>query len=147
MKVTNSQVKLTTAKIEQLELEAGISLPDDYKAFLLKHNGGEPNVSKFKTKDSKVESYVSFFLPITSMVEDNLLEEIEGITHAGQIPANLIPIASDPADNRIVLSVDGDDCGKVYYWAWDEEVEDHVASYKRMRLIAESFSDFLALMH
>ena len=147
MKITNSQVSLTTAMIEQLESDTGISLPDDYKSFLLKHNGGEPDPSMFETKDGKLESFVLHFLPITNMVEDNLLEEIEGITLACQIPANLIPIAITPADNRIVLSVGGDDHGNVYHWAWDEEFENHVASYDCMRLIANTFSEFLKMLH
>jgi len=87
---------------------------------------------------------ISMFLPLADIREDNLREEIEGITQAGLIPVDLIPIAVSPADNRVVLSISGKDCGKVYYWSWDEEDEDHKPSYKYMRLIADSFSEFLS---
>lgn len=146
MIIKNSQTKLTEEEIEQLESQTGISLPVDYKAFLLEHNGGEPDPSEFQTKDGKVQSFVSYFLPISNLVDDNLLEEIEGLSQAGQIPSNLIPIATDPADNRIVLSVEGKERGKVYYWAWDEEDDNHIASYKYIRLIADSFDDFIRLL-
>ncbi|MBA3856022.1 MAG: hypothetical protein C0507_03845 [Cyanobacteria bacterium PR.3.49] len=147
MKIKNSQTKLTAAEIEQLESHTCISLPADYKAFLLEHNGGEPDPSDFVTRDGKVESFVSCFLPISNLVEDNLLEEIEGISQAGQIPSNLIPIAIAAPDNRIVIAFKGKERGKVYYWAWDEEDENHIASYKYIRLIADSFDDFIRLLH
>ena len=147
MKISNSQTKLTEKEISQLESETDISLPDDYRAFLLKYNGGEPDPAVFETKDGKVESLVTKFLPLANISGDNLLEEIEGITQAGQIPENLIPIAVDPADNRVVLSVDGADRSKVYYWAWDEEDEDHKPSKRYMRLIADSFNQFFNSLH
>ena len=87
---------------------------------------------------------ISMFLPLADIREDNLREEIEGITQAELIPVDLIPIAVSPADNRVVLSISGKDCGKVYYWSWDEEDEDHKPSCKYMRLIADSFSEFLS---
>ena len=98
--------------------------------------------------DGKVKSMVSVFLPLCDDIEDNLLEEIRGITLAGQIPGNLIPIAMDPADNRLVMSCMGDDMGKVYYWAWDEEPQRaHKTSYTYMRLIANSFAEFISKLH
>lgn len=145
--VEGSQQPLTERDISMLEAQTGIKLPDDYKQFLLQHNGGRPSPKRFVTRDKKVESMVAKFIPLADIPDDNLREEIEGITQARQIPANLIPIAIDPADNRVVLSVSGKDCGKVYYWSWDEEDEDHEPSYNYMRLIADSFNDFVKQMH
>lgn len=147
MNIKNSQPPITKQDIRKLEEKTRIALPEDYKDFLLRHNGGEPEPKVFETQDGKVESRVKKFLSISDVSEDNLVEEIEGITRAGQIPGNLVPIAVDPADNRVVLSVGGPDIGKVYYWAWDEEDEDHEASYKYMRLIANSFNEFLESLH
>lgn len=106
------------AQIEAIERAKEIRLPPPYREFLAKHNGGTPEPKRFTTRDGKVVSIISKFLPVDDDQVDNLVEEIEGITQAGQIPPNLIPIATTPADNRVVLSVSGNDAGKVYYWSW-----------------------------
>lgn len=129
--------------INELEKKTGILLPGDYREFLLQYNGGTPSPCGIKTVDGKIESSIQKFLPLADIKDDNLLEEINGITIAGQIPKDFIPIAVDPADNRIVLAVSGKKKGKVYYWSWDEEDEDHKPSCRYMRLIANSFKELL----
>ncbi|MCX7113860.1 MAG: SMI1/KNR4 family protein [Proteobacteria bacterium] len=132
----------------ELENQINIKIPEQYRNFLLSNNGGKPKINRFSTQDKKVESMIAKFLPLANIEEDNLLEEIEGITQADLIPQNLIPIATDPADNRLVLSVAGSDMGKIYYWSWDEEPRrKYRPSYKYMRLVADSFDDLLALLH
>ena len=147
VKIVDSQKPITERDIADLEEQTGLRLPKTYRGFLLKQNGGTPEPSGFETKDGKVESLVATFLPLAPSLENNLLEEIEGITLAGQIPGNLIPIATTPAANRVVLSVKGADRGKVYYWAWDEEDDNNEPSYSFMRLISDSFTEFLESLH
>ena len=113
---------------------------------MLAHNGGVANRRRFETRDGKVSSYATRFAAVSDSEEDNLLDEIDGITLAGQIPKNLIPIAVDPGEDRIVLSVAGPDAGSVYYWAWGEEPRKPTCSYKYMRLIASDFDEFLSLL-
>jgi len=93
----------------ELENQINIIIPEQYRNFLLRNNGGKPKINRFTTQDKKVESMIAKFLPLANIEDDNLLEEIEGITQADLIPQNLIPIATDPADNRLVLSVAGSD--------------------------------------
>lgn len=139
--------------IRELEEEAGVDLPGDYRSFLLKHNGGRPVPDEFETVDKKIESSVKRFITISNSAHPNLLEEIRAITLAGQIPPNLIPIATNPSEmNRIVISTKGKNVGKVYYWSQDEEDDfetytKYKPSYKYMRLIAESFGEFLGKLH
>lgn len=142
--IKNSHASINEEDILKLEKSTGITLPKDYKKFLLLNNGGVPSPFNIKTRDGKIESSIKKFLPLANIKEDNLLEEIKGITLAGQIPKEVIPIAIDPADNRIVLGTKGDKNNKVFYWAWDEEKENHKKpSYKYMRIIADSFEEFL----
>ena len=148
MEIIDSLSQISEIDLTDLERKTGIKLPNQYRKFLLKYNGGTPQPNRFNTQDNKVESMITKFLPIANISDDNLLEEIEGITQVGQIPNNLIPIATDPGDDRLVLSVSGSDCGKVYYWAWGEEPrKNHTPSYKYMRLVANSFDELLALLY
>lgn len=144
--MTTTAPPVNEKQVAELEAKAGVSLPAPYREFLLEHNGGVPGRDRFETRDGKVSSFVSKFAAISDTEEDNLLDEIRGITQAGQIPPNLIPIAVDPAEDRIVLSVSGPDVGSVYYWAWGEEPKKPTCSYKYMRLIAKSFDEFLSLL-
>jgi hypothetical protein len=102
---------------------------------------------RFSTKDGKVESIVKYFFSVYKDNDDDLHGEIEGITLEKQIPKNLIPIAITPAGNRILISISSEDVGKIYYWAWDEEPEPPTQTYKFTRLIANSFNEFLTLLH
>ncbi len=146
--IQGSLPQLTEQNLSELEQRTNIKLPEQYRNFLLKHNGGIPSPNRFKTLDGKVESMISNFLPIAAIEDDNLLEEIQGITQAELIPENLIPIATEPGDDRLVLSVGGSDYGKIYYWAWEEEPKrNHKPSYKYIRLVANSFDELLALLY
>ena len=138
---------LSEAQIDELERAMEIRLPKPYREFLTKYNGGTPDPERFTTRDGKAVSIVSKFLPVDNSQADNLIEEIEGITQAGQIPSNLIPVATTPADNRVVLSVSGSDSGKIYYWSWGEEPDEPTCSYRYMRLVADSFDQFLDDLH
>ncbi len=147
--ITGAASPITEDEIQRLEAETDVELPAEYRAFLLQHNGGTPAKARFDSKDQKLTSYVKRFAPVCSDDDDeyNLQREIEGITQYRYIPSNMIPIAIDPAENRIVLAVSGRDVGKVYYWAWDEEPEKPTCSRKYMRLVADSFNELLALLH
>lgn len=62
------------------------------------------------------------------------------------IPSNLLSIGDDPIENKICISVSGDDKGYIYYWSLDMEdidEEDYLPSYKNMSLIAKSFTEFM----
>ncbi len=127
-----------------IEKKFNFTFPSDYKEFLLKHNGGIPSHQYFSTIDGKIEEILSRFLSISSNEEDNLVDEIEGITLAEQLPSDLIPIAITlGGDDRVVLAISGENYGKVFHWAWSEEDDNHNASYNYIRLVANSFDSFL----
>lgn len=51
-------------EIEEFESKYNISLPEDYKRFLLENNGGKPSIRRFKTADGKHASSKEFMGPI-----------------------------------------------------------------------------------
>ncbi len=50
IKVSSSGPKLTPRDLDEFEREIGFALPRDYRDFLVKSNGGEPNPSNFKDR-------------------------------------------------------------------------------------------------
>jgi hypothetical protein len=73
-------------------------------------------------------------------VEDADLEfDIEVFNRRGRIPVDLLPIATDPFGNLLLLGMSGPRADKVYFW-------DHNTGGDDVTLIANSFDDFLALL-
>jgi hypothetical protein len=128
--------------IEKFEKDFHLVLPDEYRAFLLQINGGEPKNRYFHTMDNKVLSLVSIFFPLLGNGDDNLYDEFSCITMQEELPSNVMTIASIPNGNRVVMSFNGDDKGSIYYWSWDEEPELSSCSYKYMRKVSDNFYDF-----
>ena len=132
-------------QLEEFEKDVlGRSLPSDYRSFLLQSNGGVPDRKRFATSDGKIESMVRFLLPLASdeEIEDNLASDFEGFVLASQVPSDMLPIAVDPIENRLLLGIGSEPAG-VFYWAWDEEDEDHEASMVNIHHVADSFSKFM----
>jgi hypothetical protein len=142
--ITDSARPATEEEIGRLESETGVTLPAEYRAFLLRHNGGKPSRRRFTTRDQKVESHATRLFPVDENDEGGLQSEIEGITGCNLIPREMIPIGIDPGEDRVVLAVGGPDVGRVFYWAWGEEPDPPTCSRKYMRIIADSFDEFLA---
>jgi hypothetical protein len=145
--IKNSHKAILESDLRKLESRMRAKLPPAYRKFLRSHNGGIPTPDLFSTRDGKIDSIVRNFLPLDSDDEESLTSEFEEFTLEKQIPSNIIPIAIDPADDRIVLSLFGRDAGSIYYWARGQEPDPPSCSYKYMYLIADSFEEFLSYLH
>ena len=111
----------------------------------MEFNGGRPAAPRFKFKGRTRGSSVDRFLGIHNKEHNNLLDYLE--TYKGRIPRNLFPIAHDPGDNLIGLSVDGADKGSIYFWDHDREGNDGSPDYSNVIPIADSFDEFLEGLH
>lgn len=133
-------------EINMFEKSQNIILPDDYKDFLMKFNGGKPAVRRFETMDGKHTSSLMLLFPITKNFQPNLKSAYNEYNREQIIPSNLLAIGNDPIDNIICISTSGKDVGCVYYWSLDLEEfdeEDFQPSSKNMSLIAKSFTEFI----
>ncbi|GAA0135331.1 SMI1/KNR4 family protein [Paenibacillus sp. YSY-4.3] len=131
--------------IEALEGKYNIELPEDYKTFLLEYNGGKPVIRRFSTLDDKQTSSLMLLFPLSESNEPNLEGNYMEFNESKIIPSNLLPIGDDPIENKICISLSGNDRGYIYYWSLDMEdidEEDNLPSYKNMSLIAKSFTEF-----
>jgi cell wall assembly regulator SMI1 len=143
--VRESEQPLQLHDLEAAEKRLGLTFPEEYRAFLLKHNGGRPTPREFNFLDPDgvpSNSLINFFLAIYDGTIDNLEISYRTFTLKERMPANIVPIANDPFGNQICISVAGEDIGKVYFW--DHEREPDEPSYENLSLIADSFNEFLS---
>jgi hypothetical protein len=149
-KFKDSGKKLTDELLHAVEGKLHIALPQEYREFLLKYNGGRPRPDLFKIPRGR-ELFVDEFLSFDeeSMrkfgrpdIESELdtFRHLEGMPalHFSPMPEHLLPIAH-AGDDLVLLSLSGPDSSKILFWDRVEEgfERDHVET------IADSFSQFL----
>lgn len=140
--------RINADQIMRFEEKHKIQLPDEYKAFILKHNGGILKSNrKFVVSQgkAKVVSYLMKFLPLSERDFPNL-DELYNI-YANKSPIPLIPIALDPRDNLICIDLSHKGFGKVVFW--DIMMEEHIdrrdykPTMKYISVISDSFDKLI----
>jgi SMI1-KNR4 cell-wall len=133
---------VTEARINVLERELCITLPEGYKSFLLRYNGGRPKPDCFPIRGSDRNPFgaVHYFFDVDGPVEANNIDWNYRILN-GRIPRELLPIAGDGSGNIICLSLGGTNEDAVYFWEHDDEHSP--PTYDNLYLIAERFDKFL----
>jgi SMI1 / KNR4 family (SUKH-1) len=150
------------SEVEAFEAEIAARLPEDYRQFLLRVNGGSiPEWGRYRYKglapDGRTRSaLVSEVGGLRGELGFSLRSNRQFYLAAPgpqpefetKIPAALLWIMSDPGGNAACLGLTGSHRGKVYRWVhdeppsedvWDGEVE-HAAN---IWPLAGSFADFL----
>jgi hypothetical protein len=133
---------LSTGDIETLEARVGLKLPEEYKGFLLRYNGGRPRPNAFPIQGLAKNplGVIQVFFGIDDPVEScNLDWNLKTLN--GRLPPNLFPIACDDGGDIICLSLFGDDVGNVLFWDCYNEPDE--PSYANVYRIAESFGSFI----
>lgn len=146
---SQTESKLNSIQIENVEKYVGLDFPIEYKDHLLKYNGGQcvPNVFRFNENGKWTESCIDWFLAIYDGEYDNLKEYIRTfkLDHK-RLPTHILPIAHDPGGNLICISCDKDDEGYIYFWDHENEV-DYIVSgdkdYSNLYIIANSFNELI----
>ncbi len=142
--VTGSATPLSEADLQALESRLAFPLPNEYRQFLLAHNGGRLNPAEFHFKNQTgpyTDSCVDSFYAVYDGDHNNFEKIYLFCKAEGLFPPHIIPIADDPGGNIICLSVSGPDMNSVYFW--DHEGIDEYGKQANLHLIADSFSEFL----
>jgi len=135
---------LTEVDVASVERDLGVSLPSDYRSFLLAHNGGHPEPDGFPIQDFPLSDFgvINGFLGIKDGEYDDLRNY--KVVFRDRIPANFLPIARDPGGNLLCLVVNGPRKGKIYFWFHEEEADEgKPPSEDNIYFIANSFNDLL----
>lgn len=149
--IHESRPPASADQVADAEAQLKILLPPDYRAFLMKTNGGYPEPDGFAIvwqeaqppADGWKTSSLSRFYAITEERTSNLVRSNK-VTFAGRLPAQTIAFAADAGGNQLLLALGGPMAGKVLFWAKDYEVErGHSPGYDNVGFVADSLTDLL----
>lgn len=140
---------ITPADVGAFEAEHRVQLPDDYRAFLLSHNGGVPRA---KAGGSILAIYF-FGKPHTSADVRYLLGLREEYSFSltkmramfrGRIPEEYLPIGSTSGGDLYLLLLAPQGVGQVSFWDHENEAPEGAGPWtENVVPIAPSFSEFL----
>lgn len=140
---SNKYGPATESDVRKFESLIEARLPEDYRAFLLEHNGGETDPNIFFISEEQGSDILDRLLALIKEPEHSSLYWSYDC-YLGRMPSNIIPIGDDPGGNNVCISVSGADYGSIYFWDHDgEPEEDEQPYYENLYLMAASFSEFL----
>lgn len=140
-------VKVTEADIHELEERWHVTLPQDYRAFLLETNGG---IAKTSDQDSiYIEDlgdsiYMEVLYGIKTKVEEADMNTWMEMFKEDIFPQTLL-IGDDLTAGFIALICGGEDAG-VYFWD-DSYVFKGSCDEHNVYFIADSFTELLKMAH
>jgi hypothetical protein len=155
--IDDKQPPAPLSSLEQFESEIGQQLPEDYREFLIRCNGGyaagavvfQGPTPEDQTADACPNHIGGFreedYLSLVATRENYQTVEV-------RIPKALLWIMDDPFGNAICVGLTGQHRGRVYFWdhenepdpeVWDGEVE----TAGNIDLLANSFAAFVAGLH
>lgn len=136
---SNEFGKLGIQDLVDFEETNDIKLPEDYKQFLIEHNGGRPHPCISPIAKSDVQwiygmvyepNYASLFWHIEIFQK--------------RIPNWYFPIANDSGGNLYLMSLSHENFGLIAFWDHEGETNGDVDQYfDNMKNVANSFTEFL----
>jgi hypothetical protein len=142
---------LAESDVQAAEQALGVQFPSDYRAFLLRVNGGypEPDGLRIYWAPGQVcgedwrTTAMSWFYEISDSDVCNLVTT-NRIDFAGRLPPGTLAIASDAGGNQLLLAFSGPHAGQVLLWIKDHEASDgETPGYDNVGVVADSFADLL----
>jgi hypothetical protein len=127
----------SNSDLEAFEKKLGVSLPQQYRDFLLTQNGGRPDLPEFKVPnwgDAVANTFYGVGVGGCDDVEASL-QSLDDVMPIDRV----IPIGDDPFGNQICLGIRGEYFGKIYFWVHDEMDEDEVRPLFEVALSFEAF--------
>jgi hypothetical protein len=129
---------LIPSDLAEFESEVGAKLPDDYRAFLLKFNGGyfEDKVRYPYLEPCPYGEFgiIECFHGLNTGYDYADIRDDIKVLEDWNVPRNLLPIGDDIFGDPICLSITGVNRGRVFFWHREDEAR---------VLIGNTFSQFL----
>jgi cell wall assembly regulator SMI1 len=120
--------------VDRLEEQAGHRLPDDYRDYLLRQDGGRlvsnNQAVKYVFGVGDVPDYESMWANLQ--------------VYEGRVPPWLLPVASDEYGNLFAVSLRESDLGSVWFWDHEQEADEgEPPTEDNIELRAPSWTEFL----
>jgi hypothetical protein len=147
MEIVKSCKVITETELSLFESALKVKLPEDYRQFLLTHNGGSPRPSCFRVNIDGFESITAIERILCLDPEERYSLQKYLNIYKNRIPSNLLPIATELSVDLICLSVSGDDYGTIYLWDHNWEVTESKPDYSNVHYLAASFSKLLDMLY
>lgn len=146
LKFRNSFPPTTENAVLDFETTIGHRLPNDYRTFLLKDNGGEqPEPDCFRVETGEITALAVLF-PIGV---PNDFYDLAGHFKSKQddLPKHVIPIGLDIGGNTICLAIAGDANGTVLFWDHEVEADQDNDEWENLYFCARNFTEFLDCLY
>lgn len=142
--IENPGPPLSEAEVAKFCSETGLRLPSDYRAFLLRYNGGRPipDTCPVIGHEEKLMPLQVFYGIGREIEVDCLKWNYEVLKD--RIPDFYLPIAGSDCDDQYCLVLSGDHFGSVVFWDYvGERGKDNLENIYE---IADSFTEFLEII-
>ena len=136
MQVIEKYKPISESQLKTLEEELKITLPDDYKRFLLEVNASIIKTYQFIVNDR--DFYFGSFRPF--FAEKGLTLKSFHMQMREHLGGEYFSFASDHSNQLFLISLKEKDYGKIYFYRFDLELEDGLI------LLANSFSEFISIL-
>jgi len=135
----NAHKSLSPKDMEDFETKNNIELTANYKKFLLKWNGGSPDVGVFIISEEEGLSTMNDFYSIGGTYNDI---EVNLDIHNLRLPEGFIPIGDDPGGNAILLGIAGLHYDHIYFWDHENEPDLDEPDMSNMYFLADNIWEF-----
>ena len=136
---SNEYGMLSEQTLVDFEQKIGYSLPEEYRQFLLTHNGGQPEPDGLLINDFLGDTVIRNFYGLhDGKIWAKLWGDLE--TSRKYPPLVLLLIGYDISRTAICISLAGEDRGVIYAWDQDYEADFDDAVVR----VGDNFTDFLS---
>ena len=143
--IQDSWLPVGVAVIEAFEKRIQMSLPEDFRTFLQKTNGGK-TADRCQFREGSIQQFYGLGI---GFAYADLDWKFDTFVREERMPENCVPFASDEGGNQYVLVCQGKRRGQVWFWDHESGLDDGEASdawWDIMYLQAKSFAAFASAL-
>jgi len=146
VRIENPGPAINESDIAAFEREIGYTLPEDYREFMLRHNGGKPHPNAILI-DGLPNEIPAQILSFKSLIHEMGIKTIGCVYKdtSKRIAKHVLPIAPDMIGSLFLMSLDGADRGNIYYenCYYDDGDGEPTGPYDATYFVAANFSELL----
>ncbi|MBX2926822.1 MAG: SMI1/KNR4 family protein [Saprospiraceae bacterium] len=142
IEIKNQGELLSEKSLKEYERRLPLKIPNQYRDFMLKINGGMPTLGFFKIIDGNWSEEISVerFLGKNSNVYFDIAYNIQ--LNKSILPRGFFPIALVGGSSLVCIQTRGNEKGKVYFWD-SQEID---GKLNKTYFIANSFNEFIVIL-